>query len=382
MEFKLEDGAYRITENQKKQLKEFLIQKIEKDNIRTKTGNLSKGKNFPAVYIDGVKKIFKHKGKPGWSFSDTAGLSKYAKNRQNKLRQVDPASKVKSTQLEADTRLHSMFTDTDHGIEHSSRAHDFHETNKRVGHAADDIHNKLPSPVEDMKIKNGLEAMTDSWKNPWHVVSDNATGKPRIVNFSQFNEFDPDDAGVVIKSMKEYQAIRESLKTGKLVKGADPEKVKYLLSERIPINGNGNGNGNGVNGKNGQKLDDLLKQFKAYGKDQTVSIVQKVANNHKARKIAGKGLRLAAGVGTVAVLANTTGRVHAAVRKPNAKNLKLAGLGLLDAGLEATEYLTGGLSLPLTTLLQAGIIGAEIAIENDGQPKKKNSFADRRRYRH
>ena len=371
MEFKLEDGAYRIKGDQAEDLRKFLLNKLEKAGKKTPTGAWSKGKNFPAIYVDGVRKKFRnHKKKNtlnNWSLDDYTKNTASSKARYNKLQQLDPASKAKSAQLEADVRAHAMYTNVPHGIEHKSRVHDFNITNSRVGHAADDIHNKLPSPVEDMKIKNGLESMADSWKNPWHVVSDNATGKPRIVNFSQFNEFDPDDAGVVIKNIDEYQAIRESLKTGKLVKGADPKKVKYLISERVPVKGN---------------LNEALKEFKVYGKNKTVSIVQKVAKNNQARKIAGKGLRLAAGVGTVAVLADTTGRVHAAIRKPNAKNLKLAGLGLLDAGLEGVDYFTGGLSLPLTTLLQAGIIGAEIAIESDGQPKKKYSYADRRRYRH
>ena len=128
------------------------------------------------------------------------------------------------------------------------------------------------------------------------------------------------------------------------------------------------------------KQQDLLRKKEFIDPKHLKAI--EVANKYKVSKYARKGLRLAAGVGTVYVFTNTTGKVHAAVRKPNAKNLKLAGLSLLDAGLEAVELGTGGLSLPLTTLLQAGIIGAEIAIESDGQPKKKYSFADRRRYRH
>ena len=107
-----------------------------------------------------------------------------------------------------------------------------------------------------------------------------------------------------------------------------------------------------------------------------------VANKYKITKYAKKTTKLLPYLGTAVVITNLNGRVHAAVKDPSAKNLKLAGLATADAVLEGLEYATGGLALPITTLLQAGIIGAEIAIENDGQPRNKYSYADRRRYRH
>ena len=110
--------------------------------------------------------------------------------------------------------------------------------------------------------------------------------------------------------------------------------------------------------------------------------VMKVVDNYKVTKYAKKTTKLLPYLGTAVVITNLNGRVHAAVKDPSAKNLGLAGLATADAVLEGLEYATGGLALPLTTLLQAGIIGAEIAIESDGQPRKKYSYADRRRYRH
>lgn len=107
---------------------------------------------------------------------------------------------------------------------------------------------------------------------------------------------------------------------------------------------------------------------------------QEVAEKFKVAKLAKKGTRLiVGGIGTAFVATNLTGRVHAAVKEPSAKNLGLAGLATVDAALEAAEYATGGLALPITTLLQAGIIGAETVIE-DGTAKI--STANRRRYRH
>jgi len=110
--------------------------------------------------------------------------------------------------------------------------------------------------------------------------------------------------------------------------------------------------------------------------------VMQVVDNYKVTKYAKKTTKLLPYLGTAVVITNLNGKVHAAVKDPSAKNLKLAGLATADAVLEGLEYATGGLALPITTLLQAGIIGAEIAIENDGQPRNKYSYADRRRYRH
>ena len=91
---------------------------------------------------------------------------------------------------------------------------------------------------------------------------------------------------------------------------------------------------------------------------------KEVAEKYKLGKLAKKGARLAGVAGTAFVLTNFTGKVHAAVKDPSAKNLGLAGLATLDTALEAAEYATGGLALPITTLLQAGIITAETVIED------------------
>ena len=104
-----------------------------------------------------------------------------------------------------------------------------------------------------------------------------------------------------------------------------------------------------------------------------------VANKYKAIKLARKTTKLLPYLGTAVVITNLNGRVHAAVKDPSAKNIGLAGLATADALLEGAEYLTAGLALPLTTLLQAGIISAETVIE-DGVSKV--STANRQRFRH
>ena len=107
--------------------------------------------------------------------------------------------------------------------------------------------------------------------------------------------------------------------------------------------------------------------------------VMEVVDNYKITKYAKKTTKLLPYLGTAVVITNLNGKVHAAVKEPSAKNLGLAGLAAADAVLEGLEYATGGLALPITTLLQAGIIGAETVIE-DGTAKI--STANRRRYRH
>ena len=107
--------------------------------------------------------------------------------------------------------------------------------------------------------------------------------------------------------------------------------------------------------------------------------VMEVVDNYKVTKYAKKTTKLLPWLGTAVILTNLNGKVHAAVKDPSAKNLGLAGLAAADAVLEGVEYATGGLALPITTLLQAGIIGAETVLE-DGTAKI--SMANRRRHRH
>jgi len=139
----------------------------------------------------------------------------------------------------------------------------------------------------------------------------------------------------------------------------------------------------------GENPDAVIAQRHNYVEGKKIDAINKkllqakeIADKYNLTKVAKKGARLAGVAGTAFVLTNFTGKVHAAVKDPSAKNLKLAGLATADTVLEGIEYATGGLALPLTTLLQAGIIAAEISIENDGQPRNKYSYADRRRYRH
>ena len=314
MEFELIDGAYRISKDQKKELNKFLRSKL----IKTKDGKLSKGTNFPKVFIDGEQKIFRSKGSGVWGFDTVKNIKQYQKTRQSKLTRLDPESAAKSKLLEADKAYMEMITGEQLGIEHSSRVHDFTKTNPTVGHGADDIHNKLISPVEDMKIKNALEAMSDANDNPWHIVSDGYTGKPRIINIGQFNEFDPDDAGFVVDNLKEAELLRDSMRQGKNL-GVDERKLAYLISERVDKT---------------STLDSALKQFKVYGS------IQKTTN--KANKYSGIS-NLIENASTAAKAGKTgkalkTGAKLATVGSLLALGPAGAAFGAIDTAQRAQKY--------------------------------------------
>ena len=367
MEFKIIDGAYRITEKQKPDLKEFLLKKLEEAGKKTKSGNWSKGKDFPAVYVDGQQKIFKHKGKKyGWSFSDTKGLANYAQDRTSKLKQTDELSKSKNAQMKADIDEMNMFeglepNDPDeYFIEHDSRVTDHADIEgQAVKHGADDWHNQHPSRRRTGKVKTHLEGMANSWNSPWRVRTDPATGQSRIINLSEYDPNNYVGKGIVIDSTEEAEAISKSLKQGKAIKGVDENKLKYLMSERVSTSGS---------------LDDALSQWKVYGKTTDISGAKMLinrANNLKGVKtiknvVSNPLVKKAGFVVPVAGLTIASGivatDVQAATRNPSAKNYAKLGLSTFDAGLEVVDTFTAGLSTPVTMALQlaSGIVRHQI----------------------
>ena len=68
------DGAYRISSDQKGDLKEFLLERMRKLNNRTKTGKLSKEGTNTKTFIDGEEFVFKSQGNDAWSWRNKAGI--------------------------------------------------------------------------------------------------------------------------------------------------------------------------------------------------------------------------------------------------------------------------------------------------------------------
>ena len=248
-----------------------------------------------------IPKALKTKHKKGAPIQvnwKTKGTTAAQTRRASRSVRLDPKSAAKIKQLKADRDLMEMFTGEKYGIEHRDRVKDFAEKSGDIGHGADDIHNQFISPDSDMKIKNELELMTDMNDNPWHITSDNATGKPRIVNINEWNAFHPDDGGFVVDSLEQAKLLKESMKQGKNL-GVDERKLAYLIQERV---------------NKSSTLDNALKQFKVYGS------IQKSAN--KANKYSGIS-NLIDNASTAAKAGNTG--------KALVKGAKLATVGSLLA---------------------------------------------------
>ena len=389
MEFKLEDGAYRIKESQAKELKEFLLKKLEKAGKKTKSGGWSKGSKFPAVYVDGVKKIFKNHGSAKnpnvWALDDVGLKQDYASDRISKLKQTDELSKSKIAQMKVDIDEMNMFqglepNDPDeYFIEHDSRVTDHAEIEgQAVKHGADDWHNQHPSKRKTGKVKTHLEGMANSWNSPWRVRTDPATGQSRIINLSEYDPNNYVGKGIVIDSTEEAEAISKSLKQGKAIKGVDKNKLKYLMSERVSTSGS---------------LDDALSQWKVYGKTTDISgakmLINK-ANNLKGVKtiknvVSNPLVKKAGFIAPVAGLTIASGivatDVQAATREPSAKNYAKLGLSTFDAGLEVVDTFTAGLSTPVTMALQLATGIARHQIEHGTRSSSKMDMTSRRRYR-
>ena len=248
-----------------------------------------------------IPKALKTKHKKGAPIQvnwKTIGTTAAQKRRASRSVRLDPESAAKIKQLKADRDLMEMYTGEKYGIEHRDRVKDFDARSGYIGHGADDIHNQFVSPDSDMKIKNELENMADMNDNPWHITSDNATGKPRIVNINEWNAHHPDDGGFVVNTMEEAKLLKESMKQGKNL-GVDERKVAYLIQERV---------------NKSSTLDNALKQFKVFGS------IQKSAN--KANKFSGIS-NLIDNASTAAKAGNTG--------KALVKGAKLATVGSLLA---------------------------------------------------
>lgn len=146
-----------------------------------------------------------------------------------------------------------------------------------------------------------------------------------------------------------------------------PRKVRELVSKDI-----------GIPFKKGMGLSEqalaLTKQAKDY---KAVKVISKAAQNPFVKKagfiIPAAGLTIASGI--------VATDVQAATRNPSAKNYAKLGLSTFDAGLEAVDTFTAGLSTPLTLALQVASGIARHQIEHGTRSSSGMDMAARRRYR-
>ena len=268
-----------------------------------------------------IPKALKTKHKKGAPIQvnwKTKGTTAAQTRRASRSVRLDPKSAAKIKQLKADRDLMEMFTGEKYGIEHRDRVKDFAERSGDIGHGADDIHNQFISPDSDMKIKNELERMADMNDNPWHITSDNATGKPRIVNINEWNAYHPDDGGFVVDSLEEAKLLKESMKQGKNL-GVDERKLAYLIQERV---------------NKSSTLDTALKQFKVHGSIQKTG---KLANKYSGISKLVENASTAAKTGkTIKTL--QTGAKLATVGSLLALGPAGAAFGAIDTAQRANKY--------------------------------------------
>jgi len=236
--FRLENGAYRIKGKDKDALKNQLLDELRIKNELTPSGNLSKGKNFPEIFIDGQKNLFRNRsGFDGFAFATLAAKQKETAKRLNNLVKsfnVPNSEKLKEIQQNKDIAEMNMFTGGKHGFfrEHGIAAHWFKEAQKTQGinFESDDLINK---PINDFKgklLKDTGEQIGQKW-NSWRVSLGNED--PIFMNKSKVNVHDPDSVGVKY-TMGDMKAHSNFLETGSM-KGLTKENksfIKFALEER------------------------------------------------------------------------------------------------------------------------------------------------------
>jgi len=243
--FKMTDGAYRIGSNEKQALRSFFLDRIKQENKFTPTGKPSKGSVVTKTFIDGKEQLFRNRAKTGdlsldaFGFADKGTKQKEIQRRRDSLKLSRPEYRQINVQADKERALYNMFRPEDkHGKEHSKMASRFEEIAPRdVPIQSDDPMNTRQSPVKQMKVKNNVEMMQAKYQNPWESIV-SSDGKTRIINWHQFNEYDPEEfdskgnrAGIEVESQEEVAKLNKAIETGdtKKLKSTEKKKYNYLM---------------------------------------------------------------------------------------------------------------------------------------------------------
>ena len=259
--FKLIDGAYRIKETDRKALKEFLIEEIRNSGQTTKGGKLSKGKNFPKIYINGEQQWFKNKkGIDGFEFS------------------TDKAKTLEKEKRDTHTALSSDHLDKEKLKRWNNLKKKFNVKGLELDHKFE-IQETGPS-----------RELLDKWKaKGW--ISD-ADYKKDLDILQRASGNDPDTNAQGLTSKENSQKQREVAKKNKSLEKLEKRKLSdrfnlgkfknktfaqiyASVKDALKINGNGNGNGNGLKINGGKTQAGALALERANPK---LGLVQKGAN--------------------------------------------------------------------------------------------------------
>ena len=239
--FKLEDGAYRITESQKPALKKFLMDKMEK-NPRTSKGNLSKvGITTKTIITDGkdgeYEAFFKGSGDK-WKFNQkkTQTDSTNLRNQNLKI----SSKHLTPQQLAKFKRTAALMNKAGFQADHIWEAQETGPMIRQLNYELQTGRITRAEYVKRLKLLR-KQAIGNDPKNLQKL-----SGKDNTLK-----------ANEVIKKNKALQNLE-----------------KQNLSDRYKNGKNGKNGGNGKNGKNGgngHKLSfkDIFPNFQRNGKDTT-----------------------------------------------------------------------------------------------------------------
>tara|TARA_R100001443_G_scaffold63554_1_gene73365 strand:+ start:37 stop:1344 length:1308 start_codon:yes stop_codon:yes gene_type:complete len=393
-DFKVIDGEIRTGEENRESLSKFLRDLIRKGNKKTAKGNYSKGSNFPRIYIDEQKQIFKHKGRTpdNFQFSSGQAVDLEKTNRQRSLSRSPGATteaKLKRTELMKKLEFMNFLEPGQWELEHLNRAADFDniEDPHGLGFAADDLDNLRINRHDLARTKTKGENIGKTY-NSWKVGVDD----DNLVFFNASN-YDPQfpEKGMPFTKAN-IDAHEKFLKTGSLKGATDSDKkfINFALGERastkLPlkqqrlvfyeslaqdnevsknlrnkaksivansktmINGNNGDNDNGKKPpKNGGTTESKVK-----------------IKNGKKNGVNGKDLAIQAAknlpfaLSIPATSTNAYMTIRNAIQDPSRKNIALAGLGSVEA-LADIAGLIPGAQIPAEAISQAaGKIGGGI----------------------
>ena len=239
--FKLEDGAYRITESQKPALKKFFMDKMEK-NPRTSKGNLSKvGITTKTIITDGkdgeYEAFFKGSGDK-WKFNQkkTQTDSTNLRNQNLKI----SSQHLNQQQLAKFKQISSRMNQAGFQADHVWEAQETGPMLRQLNYELQTGRITRAEYVKQLALLR-KQAIGNDPKNLQKL-----SGKDNTLK-----------ANEVIKKNKALQNLE-----------------KQNLSDRYKNGKNGKNGGNGKNGKNGgngHKLSfkDIFPNFKKNGKDTT-----------------------------------------------------------------------------------------------------------------
>ena len=255
--FKMTDGAYHITSDQKPALKQFFLDRIKEQNKFTPSGKPSKGSVVTKTYIDGLPQYFRNRALEGdlgfdnFGFADKGSKAKEIQTRkQNKFyfdetsKKEALATKYKDAEFQQEGSLYKdkgieMYDEHQLGLD--TPKSDFPED---VG--SDDLANKKtranitdekadPSVKKTKQAKDKFDDISKRNKHPWKSFFNETTDELQVINAQEWKakgngkyvDIFRDGITLTPDEVKQWDKVTKTGKLGKFPKN----KALYLLKE-------------------------------------------------------------------------------------------------------------------------------------------------------